>query len=230
MLPEKLSNGLCSLKPDVERMCMVCDMLVTAKGEVQAYQFYPAVMFSHARFTYTEVAAILANTRGPEASKRKDRVQDLLNLHDVYRALLVQRNVRGAVDFETTETQIVCDENGRIEKIIPRTRNDAHKLIEEAMLAANVCSADFILRSKHVGLFRVHEGPTPEKKDNAAHVPQDAGSEHDHQRRPDAWRVCGHCRGHQRPARCPANPHHAAALDEPGDLHAHQQRPLWPGV
>jgi ribonuclease R len=166
MLPEKLSNGLCSLKPDVERMCMVCDMLVTAKGEVHAYQFYPAVMFSHARFTYTEVAAILSNTRGPEASKRKDRIQDLLNLHDVYRALLKERNVRGAVDFETTETQIVCDENGRIEKIIPRTRNDAHKLIEEAMLAANVCSADFILRSKHVGLYRVHEGPTPEKKDN----------------------------------------------------------------
>jgi ribonuclease R len=165
MLPEKLSNGLCSLKPDVERMCMVCDMLVNAKGEVHAYQFYPAVMHSHARFTYTEVAAILANTRGPEASKRKERVEDLLNLHDVYRALLQQRNVRGAVDFETTETQIVCDENGRIEKIIPRTRNDAHKLIEEAMLAANVCSADFIMGSKHAGLFRVHEGPTPEKKE-----------------------------------------------------------------
>jgi ribonuclease R len=165
MLPEKLSNGLCSLKPDVERMCMVCDMLVNAKGEVHAYQFYPAVMFSHARFTYTEVAAILSNTRGPEASKRKDRVQDLLNLHDVYRALLQERQVRGAVDFETTETQIVCDDNGRIEKIIPRTRNDAHKLIEEAMLAANVCSADFIMGSKHAGLFRVHEGPTAEKKE-----------------------------------------------------------------
>jgi ribonuclease R len=165
MLPEKLSNGLCSLKPDVERMCMVCDMLVNAQGEVTAYQFYPAVMHSHARFTYTEVAAILGNTRGPEAAKRKDRVQDLLNLHDVYRALLVQRNVRGAVDFETTETQIVCDDNGRIEKIIPRTRNDAHKLIEEAMLAANVCSADFIASNKHLGLFRVHEGPTPEKKE-----------------------------------------------------------------
>jgi ribonuclease R len=165
MLPEKLSNGLCSLKPDVERMCMVCDMLVTAKGEVHAYQFYPAVMFSHARFTYTEVAAILANTRGPEASRRKERVADLINLHDVYRALLVQRNARGAVDFETTETQIVCDDNGRIEKIIPRTRNDAHKLIEEAMLAANVCSADFIMGSKHAGLFRVHEGPTAEKKE-----------------------------------------------------------------
>ncbi len=165
MLPEKLSNGLCSLNPDVERLCMVCDMLVTADGDVHAYQFFPAVMFSHARFTYNEVAAILANTRGPEAAKRKDRVPDLLNLHDVFGALLKARTRRGAIDFETTETQIVCDENGRIEKIVPRTRNDAHKLIEEAMLAANVCSADFILQSKHPGLYRVHEGPTPEKKD-----------------------------------------------------------------
>ncbi len=165
MLPEKLSNGLCSLNPDVERLCMVCDMLITVSGEVEAYQFYPAVMFSHARFTYTEVAAILSNTRGPEAAKRKDRIDDLLNLHDVYGALLKARRVRGAVDFETTETQIVCDESGRIEKIVPRVRNDAHKLIEEAMLAANVCSADFILQSKHPGLFRVHEGPTPEKID-----------------------------------------------------------------
>jgi ribonuclease R len=165
MLPEKLSNGLCSLNPGVERLCMVCDMLVNAKGEIHAYQFYPAVMFSHARFTYTEVAAILQNTRGPEAAQRKALVPYLVNLHDVYRALLVARQVRGAVDFETVETQIVCDDAGRIEKIIPRTRNDAHKLIEEAMLAANVCSADFIGEGKHTGLFRVHEGPTPEKQD-----------------------------------------------------------------
>ncbi|MGM9426539.1 ribonuclease R [Hydrogenophaga sp. MI9] len=165
MLPEKLSNGLCSLNPGVERLCMVCDMLINAKGEIHAYQFYPAVMFSHARFTYTEVAAILQNTRGPEAQNRKPLVPYLLNLHDVYRALLTARNARGAVDFETVETQIVCDESGRIERIVPRTRNDAHKLIEEAMLAANVCSAEFIAQGKQAGLFRVHEGPTPEKQE-----------------------------------------------------------------
>ncbi|MFT3814557.1 MAG: ribonuclease R [Acidovorax sp.] len=165
MLPEKLSNGLCSLNPAVDRLCMVCDMLVSGNGEVTAYQFYPAVMHSHARFSYTEVAAILANTRGPEAQRRQERVQDLLNLHDVYRALLTARGRRGAVDFETTETQIVCDDNGRIEKIVPRTRNDAHRLIEEAMLAANVCSADFIAQGGQPGLYRVHEGPTPEKQD-----------------------------------------------------------------
>ena len=165
MLPEKLSNGLCSLNPEVERLCMVCDMLINAGGEIFAYQFYPAVMWSHARFTYTEVAAILANTRGPEALRRKDRVADLENLSDVYRALLKARHVRGAVDFETTETQIICDDSGRIEQIVPRTRNEAHRLIEESMLAANVCSADYIQESKHPGLYRVHEGPTPEKVD-----------------------------------------------------------------
>ncbi len=164
MLPEKLSNGLCSLNPNEDRLAMVCDMLITSAGEIHAYQFYPSIICSHARFTYNEVAAILANTRGPEAAKRKELIPDLLNLHEVYRALLKERAKRGAVDFETTETQIVCDENGRIEKIVPRTRTEAHKLIEEAMLAANVCSADFIERSKHPALYRVHEGPTPEKR------------------------------------------------------------------
>jgi ribonuclease R len=165
MLPEKLSNGLCSLNPHVDRLCMVCDMLITSEGEVYAYQFYPAVMHSKARMTYTAVAAILANTRGPQALAQGEVVPHLINLHDVYLALLKARQVRGAVDFETTETQIVCDENGRIEKIIPRVRNEAHRLIEEAMLAANFCSADFILGSKNPGLFRVHEGPTPEKRE-----------------------------------------------------------------
>jgi len=163
MLPEKLSNGLCSLNPNEDRLAMVCDMLIDADGDIHAYQFYPAVMHSQARFTYTEVAAILANTKGPEARARKHLVPELVHLHEVFRALLKARARRGAVDFETTETQIVCDDAGRIEKIVPRTRNDAHRLIEEAMLAANVCSADFIQTHKHPSLYRVHEGPTPEK-------------------------------------------------------------------
>jgi ribonuclease R len=142
---------------------MVCDMLIAADGEIGAYQFYPAVMHSHARFTYTEVAAILANTHGPEAQRRQPLVDHLIHLSDVYRALLLARTKRGAVDFETTETQILCDETGRIEKVVPRVRNEAHRIIEEAMLAANVCSAEFIAQSKNAGLFRVHEGPTPEK-------------------------------------------------------------------
>ena len=164
MLPEKISNGLCSLNPDEERLSMVCDMLVDSAGVISAYQFYPAVIRSHARLTYAEVANILGNTRGVEAQRRVDRVPDLIHLHEVYRALLKHRGLRGAIDFETTETQIVCDDNGRIEKIVPRTRTEAHRLIEEAMLAANVCAAEFIESHKHPALFRVHEGPTPEKR------------------------------------------------------------------
>jgi ribonuclease R len=168
MLPEKISNGLCSLKPEVDRLCMVCDMVVNATGDVTAYQFYPAVMHSQARLTYTEVAAILSNTKGPEAAKRKPLIPHLLHLHDVYRALLSARQRRGAVDFETTETQIVCNEAGRVENIVPRSRNEAHRLIEEAMLAANVCTADFVGRAKlaeQPALYRVHEGPTPQKRE-----------------------------------------------------------------
>jgi ribonuclease R len=152
------------LNPGEDRLSMVCDMVIGSLGEIEGYQFYPALIHSQARFTYTEVAAILANTRGPEAARRAELVPHLVHLHEVYRALLKQRSQRGAIDFETTETQIVCDDNGRIEKIIPRTRNEAHRLIEEAMLAANVCSADFIAQAKHPALYRVHEGPTPEKK------------------------------------------------------------------
>ncbi|MBG6082612.1 ribonuclease R [Rubrivivax gelatinosus] len=164
MLPEKLSNGLCSLNPEQDRLAMVCDMLVSTEGTLDAYQFYPAVICSHARLTYTEVAAVLQNTRGPEAQRRADLVPQLVHLHEVFRALLKQRAQRGAVDFDTVETQIVCDDNGRIEKIVPRVRNDAHRLIEEAMLAANVCAADFIAHGEHPSLYRVHEGPTPEKR------------------------------------------------------------------
>jgi ribonuclease R len=164
MLPEKLSNGLCSLNPGEDRLAMVCDMVIGPLGEIEAYQFYPAIIHSQARLTYTEVAAILANTRGPEAARRTELVPHLVHLHEVYRALIKQRNQRGAIDFETTETQIVCDDNGRIEKIVPRSRNVAHRVIEETMLAANVCSADFIAQAKHPALYRVHEGPTPEKK------------------------------------------------------------------
>jgi ribonuclease R len=164
MLPEKLSNGLCSLNPLQERLAMVCDMIVGTDGVVDAYQFYAAVICSHARLTYNEVAAALSNTRGPEAQKHAALMPHLLHLHEAYRALLKQRAQRGAMDFETVETQIVCDADGRIEKIVPRTRNDAHRLIEEAMLAANVCAADFIAIGEHPSLYRVHEGPTPERR------------------------------------------------------------------
>ncbi len=163
MLPEKLSNGLCSLNPGVDRLTLVCDAVITTKGEIKAYQFYPAVIHSAARLTYTEVAAILGNTKGIEATRRPKLVPHLLNLYSVYQALLQARHARGAIDFETTETYIVCNEVGKIEQIVPRTRNEAHKLIEECMLAANVCAADLLDRHKHPSLYRVHALPTTEK-------------------------------------------------------------------
>ncbi|NUU00379.1 ribonuclease R [Herbaspirillum robiniae] len=163
MLPEKLSNGLCSLNPDVDRLTLVCDAVITAKGEIKAYQFYPAVIHSAARLTYTEVAAVLANTKGPEAARRIGLVPHLTHLYEVFQALLQARQARGAIDFETTETYIVCNAAGKIEKILPRTRNDAHRLIEECMLAANVCAADLLKRHDHPALYRVHAGPTKEK-------------------------------------------------------------------
>jgi len=163
MLPEKLSNGLCSLNPGVDRLTLVCDAVITDKGDIKAYQFYPAVIHSAARMTYTEVAEILGNTNGPEAARRPHIVPHLQNLNNVYLALLKARSERGAIDFETTETYIVCNAVGKIEKIIPRTRNEAHKIIEECMLAANVCAADLLLRHKHPGTYRIHASPTKEK-------------------------------------------------------------------
>ena len=163
MLPEKLSNGLCSLNPAVDRLTLVCDSVISDKGEIKAYQFYPAVIHSAARLTYDEVADILGNTAGPEAQRRPAIVPHLLNLYDVYDALHKARQERGAIDFETTETYIVCNALGKIEKIIPRTRNDAHKVIEECMLSANVCAADLLIRHKHPGTYRIHAAPTKEK-------------------------------------------------------------------
>jgi ribonuclease R len=163
MLPEKLSNGLCSLNPDVDRLTLVCDAVISAKGEIKAYQFYPAVIHSAARLTYNEVAGILGNTKGPEAARRVALVPHLQHLHEVFQALLQARRARGAIDFETTETYIVSNAAGKIEQILPRTRNDAHKLIEECMLAANVCAADLLQRHKHPALYRVHAAPTKEK-------------------------------------------------------------------
>lgn len=166
MLPEKISNGLCSLNPHVDRLVLVADMLVSAEGEVTAYQFYDAVMHSVARLTYTEVWSILSAPDGPAARARVALAPGLQTLYELYKVLARARIARGAIDFETTETYIVCNELGKIEQILPRTRNDAHKLIEECMLSANVCAADFMLRSKHPGLFRVHDGPTPDRLAN----------------------------------------------------------------
>ncbi|HEY9280205.1 MAG TPA: ribonuclease R [Eoetvoesiella sp.] len=167
MLPESLSNGLCSLNPDVDRLVLVCDIVIPATGAkagtVSAYQFYNAVIHSHARTTYTDVWAGLQQPSGPAAQAMGAVFPYIQNLHELYQLLSESRIKRGAIDFDTIETKIICNPLGRIEKIIPYARNDAHRLIEECMLAANTCAADFVKRNKRIGLYRVHEGPTPEK-------------------------------------------------------------------
>jgi ribonuclease R len=163
MLPEKISNGLCSLKPLVDRLCMVSDAIIDNKGQVLAYQFYPAIMHSVQRFTYNTVWEILSNTSGPEATKFSNLKPHLQNLYKLFHVLKASREKRGAIDFDTTETQIISNEFGKIERIEPRIRNDAHRLIEECMLVANVCAANFIGAKNHSSLFRVHGEPTIEK-------------------------------------------------------------------
>lgn len=163
MLPEKLSNGLCSLNPEVDRLCMVCDMAVAPSGEIKRYKFYPAVMRSKARLTYTRVWEALSEPDGETAGELKETLPHLKTLYALFGVLLRARERRGAIDFETVETQIVFDDKGKIERIVPVRRNDAHRLIEECMLAANVCASDFLSEAEHPALYRVHEGPTEEK-------------------------------------------------------------------
>ncbi len=163
MLPEALSNGLCSLNPDVERLCMICDMQIDAAGIVNSYKFYPSVMRSKARMTYTKVAEILDSPHGETAQENADNMPQVQNLYSLFKLMLNQREKRGAIEFESTETQMIFDGNGKIDKIVPVKRNDAHKLIEECMLAANVCAADFLSKNEQTALYRIHEGPTPEK-------------------------------------------------------------------
>lgn len=163
MLPEALSNGLCSLNPAVERLCMVCDMQINAAGVVKQYKFYPSVMHSKARMTYNKVYDILQHPDGELAQEYDWLKPHLDHLYGAYQAMLGQRKKRGAIEFETADTVMEFNDNGKIERIVPTERNEAHKLIEECMLAANVCAADFLAEHEHPALYRVHEGPTPEK-------------------------------------------------------------------
>ena len=166
MLPEKLSNGICSLNPDVERMAMVCDMDISAAGKIGNYRFYRAVFRSHARLTYNQVWSWLSAEAKPEGDTHKALQPHLQNLFKLYKALHKARGERGAIDFETTETQMVFNEQGKIENIVPVVRNEAHRIIEECMLAANVCASDFLAAHKQTCLYRIHEGPGEEKLKN----------------------------------------------------------------
>lgn len=163
MLPEALSNGLCSLNPDVERLCMVCDMQIDAAGKIKHYNFYPSVMRSKARMTYTKVYDMIVNPEGETAREFAWLLPHVQHLNALFQAMLKARWVRGAIEFETIETLMVFNENGKIDRIVPSSRNDAHRLIEECMLAANVCASDYLREHSHPALYRIHEGPTLEK-------------------------------------------------------------------
>ncbi|WIM84346.1 ribonuclease R [Gallibacterium anatis] len=162
MLPEVLSNGLCSLNPQVDRLCMVCEIQLSAKGRIEQYQFYEAVMNSHARLTYSKVWRILQGDE--ELSERyRDLVPHLQELYAMFKVLLKARHKRGAIDFETIETKFIFNDQGRIERIEPVQRNDAHKIIEECMILANICAAHFMEQHQEPALFRIHALPSEEK-------------------------------------------------------------------
>ncbi|HEY9193131.1 MAG TPA: ribonuclease R [Methyloversatilis sp.] len=163
MLPEKLSNGLCSLNPHVDRLCMVCDMDVSAAGVIQRYRFYPAVMNSKARLTYTEVAAAIYDKDKAARERLAPLLPRLEALDAVFRAFGKARAKRGAIDFETVETLMLFNDEGKIDRIVPYARNDAHRLIEECMLAANVCASRFLEENAQPTLYRVHEGPSEDR-------------------------------------------------------------------
>ena len=164
MFPEVLSNGLCSLKPQVDRLAMVCDMQIDHSGQLQDYTFYEAVIHSHARLTYTDVGAVIEE--GWSHQVPAERNEDIDRLYRLYQVLRSAREQRGALDFETQETRILFDEQRKIAAIKPVQRNDAHKLIEECMLIANVATAQFLEALEQPALFRVHEGPSAEKLEN----------------------------------------------------------------
>lgn len=171
MLPEKLSNGLCSLNPQVDRLCMVADINLSRAGKVTSYEFYPSVMHSQARLTYNQVNDYFANLKGePQKAEVPVSITDnkavkksIDVLYDLYQVLLVKREERHAMEFETIETYIKFDESGKISEIIPRTRGDSHKLIEEMMLLANTCAADFSLKHELPVLYRNHDTPEAER-------------------------------------------------------------------
>lgn len=166
MLPEALSNGLCSLKPKVDRLCMVCEMTISATGKLTGSRFFEGVMHSRARLTYNIVAAMLDPAHADHQKWRtqyQEVVPHVEELHRLYVALRQARDERGAIDFETVETKVVFSRDRKIERIVPVVRNDAHKLIEECMLAANVATAKLLQKLELPALYRVHEGPPAEK-------------------------------------------------------------------
>jgi ribonuclease R len=181
-----LSNGLCSLNPEVDRLCMACEMMISQEGKITRSRFIEGVMCSQARLTYTEAAAIVVENDRTVRSRRHSLVPPLEELYRLYQALRAAREARGAIDFESTETRIVFGSERKIERIVPLVRNDAHKLIEECMIAANVASARFLVRHKMPTLFRVHGAPDAEKVEEVREFLKELGLSLSRSRNPSA--------------------------------------------
>ena len=183
MLPKELSNGICSLNPNVDRLCMVCEMVVDKDGKIGDYEFYPAVMNSHARLTYTEAHAMITEDRAidPEHEKCIPWIKDL---YELYQAFDRARDKRGVFEFESTEVHFLFNERWKVKGIEPDYRNEAHKLIEECMIAANICAASFVGKYKYETLYRIHEKPTPEKLDKLRTILSRYGIDLRHQYEP----------------------------------------------
>ncbi|ABM61441.1 ribonuclease R [Halorhodospira halophila] len=178
MLPEALSNGLCSLNPKVDRLAMVCDMLLQGNGKVLRSRFYRAVIQSAARLTYEQAAAaVVDGDRKVRSAIGDEVVRHLENLHGLYKTLRKARDERGAIDFDTTETEMRFDDEGRVVAVEPTERNDFHKVVEECMIAANVCTAKFLLKNKVPSLYRVHERPGEQKLEQLKEFLAQAGLE-----------------------------------------------------
>jgi ribonuclease R len=186
MLPEVLSNGLCSLNPEVDRLCMVCEMQISEEGKITRSRFIEGVMRSQARLTYTEAAAIVVENDKAVRARYKPLVPHLEELYRLYHVLRTAREARGAIDFESTETRIVFGSERKIERIVPLVRNDAHKLIEECMIAANVASARFLVRHKIPTLFRVHGAPDAEKVEEVREFLKELGLPLSRSKKPSA--------------------------------------------
>lgn len=173
MLPEVLSNGLCSLNPKVDRLCLVCEMRISADGKVTRSNFYDAVMRSSARLTYSQVNEFLSG-ESPKEIPTSLR-NGIKRLHDVYKLFARNRRKRGALELDIPQTRITLDQHGAITGISAMQRNDAHRLIEECMIAANVQAAKFLRKHRIAGLYRVHAKPDPDKFDEVRQYLQSLG-------------------------------------------------------
>ena len=217
MLPEVLSNGLCSLNPKVDRLCLVCAMDINHQGTIKQFEFFNAVIHSKARLIYEDVAAWLFDEGSSESIPQASLRDDLERLRQVYRALAKARRRRHAIEFETSEVRFRFDAQRKIEAIEPVHRNQAHQLIEECMIAANICAARFLKKHRLPSLYRIHEGANVDKLPGLQEFLIGFGISLT-RRNPDAAGLCARRRAGARTTRIGHHPDSAAALAAAGEL------------